>query len=77
MKNLQKDYCFLLLIHNFSINRFPSLALIGQGLIIRSFLSVDYFDCMIMISKDDVKCINLITKDINSIRSVYRLFLAQ
>jgi hypothetical protein len=67
----------LLLIYNLSTNRLPSLALIGQDLIIRGFLSVDYFDCMIMIGKDDVKCINLITKSINSIKSVYRLFLAQ
>jgi hypothetical protein len=67
----------LLLIYNLSTNRLPSLALIEQDLIIRGFLSVDYFDCIIMIGKDDVKCINLITKSINSIKSVYRLFLAQ
>jgi hypothetical protein len=67
----------LLLIYNLSTNRLPSLALFEQDLIIRGFLSVDYFECIIMIGKDDVKCINLITKRINSIKSVYRLFLAQ
>jgi hypothetical protein len=54
-----------------------SLALIGHRLITRDLSSINYFDCMIVIGENDAKCIILITKSINSVRSVYRLFLTQ